>query len=199
MKKIIASTVAASAIAPLSNAQVFYYDIPDQTVTNADSFLLDFDTGSYAYGSLADYDVFFSFESANTEKPLTSGHGDSWRVMIDKDDAIRLNLGDEIDADIENEGIGIGGSIEGSGWDGDVGGNVAYVGYVNTFTDQEAWVGVDYNDAGNTMTITDFAYGAAGVQLTAGTAAIPEPAESAVLLALAAGSAALFSRRRLSA
>lgn len=197
--KTLATSAVFTALAPLSHAQVFVYDIPDQSIgLGSGTLLFDLDTGNYAINSLSGSDgsiVFTSVYGDNPEKPYFST-SNNWTAMSSDGYISRLAFGDDIDgatgsmgAYLENNGSG--------NWAND-GAGVAYVGMTNATTSQEAWLEIDYNDANNLLTLTRFAVGAAGQELTAGqTTAVPEPSKTAVLMALLAGSAALHRRRRI--
>ncbi len=80
-------------------------------------------------------------------------------------------------------------------WEGDTGAT-SYFAARNTTTSKEAWVAVEYNDAANTLDLISFAVADASDNITAGQTVVPEPSETAALMVLAAGSAAIYRKRQ---
>jgi hypothetical protein len=82
------------------------------------------------------------------------------------------------------------------------GGGSGYLGFsfLNGATDETnyGFVEINYNDDANTLELVRFAYDNTGAGILAGASltAVPEPSTTAAVMALVAGSAALFTARR---
>ncbi len=212
-KFMLASPVAAAAVGAASsaNAAVVYFNTADTTLSGPPN-VLNFGNINLAGGT---YD--------------TSTSGNSFRVGWTNTDAEKpslfTNANVEIAGDSSIFGIGAsrftdGQSIDagsaiwtngaryldspfgtGSGWqDGAPIDGYAGLRIVSGADYNYGWAALSYNDATNQLTITGFAFeSAVNTPILAGAGAIPEPADSALLLACGAAGLALYRRRRAEA
>lgn len=194
MKKSLLATAAASTVVIPAVAQVSFSI--NQTIGPASELYIDLETGAFGStaGSVPDFDVRVYFEAYEAETPAIQMSG-TWDLAFQSPGyALRYSFGDTLSfGTVSNLGY-----LEyygGGPWQGGTGGDVDYVAFRSAGTSRNAWMGIVYDDAGDTLTVQSFATAPDSVPLTAG-AAIPEPAEAGALMALLAGSAAVYNRRR---
>jgi hypothetical protein len=197
MKKTLLTAAAVSATIPMARAQVAYHEINQVITGGAGQLFIDLDTGTFANTFFSGSDFRFYFTSGNTENPQ-SVNG-LWETAQSGGYAARYTSG----AAMALTSMSSRGYFEynyedthSGNWQGDTGAATAYLGIKNWQDLREGWVGIRYNDAANTITVESFAWGQPSDNLTAGQVPVPEPAETAAVMALLAGSAALYHRRR---
>ena len=199
MRKLLLTAAAVSAAAPALRAQITFYDIPDQTITFGTALYLDFDGGStlWSNSDFAGRDVGFNFTGAEAPRAF----GGYWDLGQANDYLTRYAFGAEMSfaahqtpsyfEKIYDDGYGA--TEERGNWKNDAG-EIAYVGALNWSDNREAWVAVQYDDLAGTLKVLSFAVAPGSANMTAG--AVPEPAETAMFMALLAGGAAVYHRRR---
>lgn len=200
MKKLIISASAASTVVPAVLGQ--HYDIADQVLaTGSSSLYIDFDAGTFSSTSFAASDLRLYFGSGILDFPAANPEGD-WGVAVNSSGGSytrRYSYGASMDFSftktINSSILEVFGTGEWEGQDGSV---TSYLGLKNVADQREVWVGIRYNDAANTLTVESFAVAPGTADMLAGEipAAIPEPAEAGAVMALLAGSVAVFHRRR---
>ena len=202
MKHFLTKTIAAStAAAPLAHGAIVVTDV-NETIgiaeNSSETLFVDFSAGAFS-PTQDGHDISLFFAFSNSEKPSLNILNTSYAVAIPHDtfNLVRYNFGDSIDASYSsnsNAFFYFANENNNSGnWINDVGGSSGYVALQNTSTSKEIWIEIDYDDEADTLDVIRFAYADASDNITAGQ--VPEPAQSAALMALLAGSAALFSRR----
>lgn len=197
MKKLFSNVAIAVGVAPLAEGAITHYQISDQVLTPGDTLFIDFDNGAIQLnGTLpgaADIKLRFvnsSYQYINTQ------NASFWRVAADGSYfSVRYAYGAAMNlASVENLGYL---EFEGGGnWVGDTGATTAYLGLRDINDSREAWIGIRFNDAGDTITVTDFAVAPGADNMTAGLTPVPEPAATGAVMALLAGCAGLYHRRR---
>jgi len=199
MKHLLKKSLAvSSAVAPLAHGLIVPTDV-NITIGQTERLFIDFSTGetSTVSDSVTMQDASLGFEAQSSEKPQLSfintnytaaSYGGSTFVA-------KYNFGDGFDfsvpsyttiSNFENEGSG--------NWFNDTAGDIGYAALQNTSTDKEIWLAIDYDDTANTLKLISFAYADNADNVTAGQ--VPEPAETGALMALAAGSVALYRGRQ---
>lgn len=195
MKKTLLATAAVtvSATVPGVQAQVAHHQINQVITGGAGELFIDLDTGAFSNTFFSGSDFRFYFTSGNTERPQSvNGY---WETAQSGGYAARYTFG----AALGLTSMSSRGYLDENGdgnWDGDTGASTAYLGIRNWQNNREGWVGIRYNDTANTINVESFAWGQPSDNLTAGQVPVPEPAETAAVMALLAGSAALYHRRR---
>jgi len=159
-----------------AQAAIVYYDIPDQVLdadTGGDNpaIWFDFDAvtmnDAYQDNTFSGYDVVIGLYQG---KNPTFGTVGDWRVFIDVETGIpvqRFSYNEEINGSLAfSEGLvstSAGAGIidpeqyPDSDWYGDTGLETTYIGFANDVVQKQVWVGIRFNDATDTLTITDFA------------------------------------------
>jgi hypothetical protein len=195
MNKSLLVTAAASAVLPASAQTLFSIN---QTIGPASELYIDLETGSFGStaSSVPSFDVRVYFEAYEAETPAIQMVG-TWDMSYQAPGyAVRYNFGSTLSfSNLSNLGY-----LEyygGGPWQGGTGGGVDYVAFRSAGTSRNGWMGINYNDAGDTITVTSFATAPDSVSLTAG-AAVPEPAHAGLVMALLAGSTVVYQRRRRS-
>jgi hypothetical protein len=200
MKHLLKKSLAiSSAVAPLAHGIIVPIDA-NITIGTAERLYIDFSTGeaSTDQNAVTEQNVFLRFSTNNynangDEKPMLTISG-NYAAAGSPTYLTKYNLGAALDFTssatgapyFENNGTG--------NWVDDTAGDVGYVALRNTTTSKEAWLAIDYNDAANTLKLISFAVADASDDMVAGQ--VPEPAETGALMALAAGSAALYRSRK---
>jgi hypothetical protein len=204
MKKVTLTTSAAALVAAPSAFGVITTAVFNQELPNSTNYYLDLDGGTLSTSSL-NSEIGIEFYDGSNASGFGSGYHGKARVFqatlgsnvaffTDTSNFLaRFALGEQLDAPnaqssayTEDFGTGNG------GWGGFVG--TAYFGF-NRGSGQ-GWVELDYDGGFNgsgSIEVVSFAYNSDG-PLTAGQ--VPEPASTAAVAALLAGSAALYKRRR---
>ena len=193
MNKTLLVTAAASAALPAGAQTLFSVN---QTIGPASELYIDLETGSF--GSTASavpgFDMRVYFEAYEAETPVIQMVG-TWDLSsVSPGYAVRYSFGDTL-AFTTVSNLGYLEYYGGGPWQGGTGGGVGYVAVSSAGTSRIGWVGINYDDAGDTMTVESFATAPDSVSLTAG-AAVPEPAHAGVMMARLAGSAVVYQRRR---
>ncbi len=199
----VAGVAAALATGSEAQAQIVYHDIIDKTIPS-DATLGNLSPSwtpatPNAYAQQGQYLAFHFF--GNERPSVLAGGG--VEVLGSGGYLSKLSLSDTISS---SSSWGLASKLEffdTGPWNGSTGG-VNYIGFRLTSgaTDYNyGWVALSYNDAANTMTISEFAINSTLNQsITAGqTSAVPEPATSALLLAAGAAGLALYRRRKAAA
>ena len=203
MRKLLLTAAAVSAAAPALRAQITFYDIPDQTITGpGGAIFLDFDNGGYGFTSGAvpgfDHKIYFSSWRDGEEVQAV---GSPWQAARDAYYlAARYTFGAEMSfsRDASRSYLQRIYTYEDNvykygNWANDTG-TTTYLGSRNYLDNREAWIAIEYDDAANTLKVLSFAVAPGSANMTAG--AVPEPAETAVFMAMLAGGAAVYHRRR---
>ena len=198
MKKLVLSASAASTLVPAALGQ--HYDIADQVLaTGSSSLYIDFDAGTFSSTAFAASDIRVYFGAGNLEFPAVNPDG-NWGVAVNSSGGSytrRYNYGASLDftftKTVNSSILEVFGTGE---WEAQTGASTSYLGVKNLTDQREVWIGIRYNDAANSMTIESFAVAPGAANMSAGQVAIPEPAEAGALMALLAGSAAVYQRRR---
>jgi len=189
MKYTIAKSIAASSlIAPLANATISIV-VPNETITSTESLFVDFSTGTTSSVSGEPNDILFDF-AGNPEKPAISRYGE-YTIATTGNYVARYDAADALNFTNTTTSARFESDSPNGPW---AGGATGYAAVQNLVTSKEIWLHIDYDDANNTLTLLSFAYTDASDNMTAGQ--IPEPAQTAALMAVIAGSAAAFRRRR---
>ena len=193
--KLLAAAAVSASLTPSARAAISYFNIEDQVLTPDNTLFFDFDNGLFQLngGIPPEADVKIRFPTTEYQYINFQNNSD-WRIADNGSYySIRYLQGAAMDFNSLQMSAYI--EFENSGpWDGDTGVK-AYLGLRNTVDNREAWIGLLYNDALSSLTITDFAVAPGTDNLTAG--AVPEPMETGILMALLAGGAALYRRRSL--
>jgi hypothetical protein len=198
MKKSLIVTAAASTVTVLPASAQIVFSI-NQTIGPASELYIDLETGTFGStpGSVPGFDMRVYFEAYEAETPAIQMAG-TWDLAYQAPGfAVRYSFG----APLSFNNLSNLGYLEyyGTGpWQGGTGGGTDYVAIRSAGTSMNGWLGINYNDAGDTITVQSFATALDSVPLTAGQA-IPEPAEAGAIMALLAGSAAVYQRRRKAA
>ena len=191
MKHTIAKSIAASSlIAPLANATISIV-VPNETITAGESLYVDFSAGTTSNSSGGSDDIRLDFSSGESEKPAISSFG-NYRSAYAGSFVARYDAGDALNFTNTTSSVKFEYNDTGGPW---AGGAIGYAAVQNLVTSKEIWLHIDYNDVNDTLTLLSFAYADASDNITAGQQ-IPEPAQTAALMAVIAGSAAAFRRRR---
>jgi hypothetical protein len=198
MKHLVKKSLAvSSAVAPLAHGLIVPTDV-NITIGQTERLFIDFSTGetSTMSGSVTSQDASLGFDS-NSEKPELSFINTDYVAASSGGTqyVARYNFGETLDflnntsitsPHFEFAGIGP--------WKDDTAGNVGYAALQNTATSKEMWLAIDYDDTANTLKLISFAFANNTDNVTAGQ--VPEPAETGALMALAAGSVALYRSRK---
>lgn len=199
MKHLLKTSAAVSSIAaPFSHAIITSYtvDLDPIDLSNSDNKVyIDFSTGGASLSEGPNYDISIGSIFTNSEKPTASILNDDYAVAITGSYATRFSFGDALNFDSTFDTSAQLEASDSGVWEGDTGGQIGYLGFNNTTTSMEAWVAIDYDDTANTIDVLSFGVASASDNMTAGQA-VPEPSETAALMILAAGSAALYRRRK---
>jgi hypothetical protein len=211
-KMMLAAPVAAAAVSGASVAQgaIVYFDVsPDKTLSGA--------TGSFNIGNInlsgdGSYDTSFSgtrfaSEYITTEKPRIIGTnlqvayngtvGFATALTFFAEDAtINASSGSWTSAAYFDSNYS-------SGSNNDWRNGNPTTGFVGLRIDAGSgnynygWAQYVYNDVSNSLTLLDFAFeSSVNTAIVAGATAVPEPANTAMLLAAGAAGVAAFRRRR---
>ena len=193
MKKTLLTTAAATVAVPLAQGAITFHDLGDQTITPGVSLYIDMDSGTSSGSSFAGYDFYIFFENNET---LDIFDVSDWKSARTGAYTTRLSYGDSLAFSY----FGNAGYLENADtgyWQGDTGTETAYIAAQNISDLRKAWIGVRYDDENHSLVVESFAVGSDSDTLTAGMGApVPEPAETAAVMALLAGGAAAFHRRR---
>ncbi len=200
-KFILGSTLSGSCVGVGQSAIVSVdYSSSPILITTASFISIDFDTGFASTSVVSGEDARLSFAFGSGAKPQVIASGD-WRVPVTSSFAKRYALGDAIPDLLSSAATAaqLDSSVPvGSEWNQDSGAadGIGYLGLDNHATGNQAWIYINYSDTAplddsNTISLLGVGYNNAGT-LTAG--AVPEPSASA--LALLAGRALAFKRRR---
>jgi hypothetical protein len=215
-KMMLAAPVAAAAVSGASVAQgaIVYFDVsPDKTLSGGTG---SFDIGNISLSGNGSYstsaaDVRFTTNYSNSEKPrvttsgiqvATSGTVDEWNVasalsFFSEDTSISAS------ASLNWSSYGYFDSNNGVGTNTDWRNGNPTTGFVGLRIDAGSgnynygWAQYVYNDVSNSLTLLDFAFeSSVNTAIVAGATAVPEPANTAMLLAAGAAGVAAFRRRR---
>ena len=199
MKKLALSASAASTLIPVA-ALGQHYDISDQVLSlGASSLYIDFDAGTFSSTAFAASDIRVYFGAGNLEFPAVNPDG-NWGVAVNSSGGSytkRYTYGASLDftftKTVNSSILEVFGTGE---WEGQNGTTTSYLGVKNMVDQREAWIGIRYNDAANSMTIESFAVAPGSANMLAGHAPIPEPAQAGAVMALVAGAAVMYRRRQ---
>lgn len=222
MKRFLLTTTTVSAVVPVACAQVGYHEI-NQTIRATGSpreIYIDLDTGAFSNSTFSGAELSFAFIGAGTEKLKSISTG-GWYVAAGSPSSDPRYAYDSM---AKHFGTGDSGSVvvsvpRNSGYLENPDATTAfYKGYWDYFEPlpgflalensdgRKAWVRLDYNDTGhatpsrnNTLDVISFNVGSSGYDLHFGEVTptpVPEPAETAALMALVAGGVAVYHRRR---
>lgn len=197
MKHLLKKSLAvSSAVAPLAHGLIVPTDV-NITIGQTERLFIDFSTGetSTVSGSVTATDAILSFgEGFFAAKPRLSFSNADYQASADGNYVARYDFGAALNFDttvINNSDFGY--NSEGP-WHDDTAGNVGYAALQNTATSKEMWLAIDYDDPAKTLKLISFAFADTADDIVAGQ--VPEPAETGALMALAAGSVALYRRRK---
>jgi hypothetical protein len=198
MKHLVKKSLAvSSAVAPLAHGLIVPTDV-NITIGQTERLFIDFSTGetSTMSGSVTSQDASLGFGS-NSEKPELSFINTDYVAASSGGTqyVARYNFGETLDFLNNTSNTSPYFEFTGSGpWKDDTAGNVGYAALQNTATSKEMWLAIDYDDTANTLKLISFAFANNTDNVTAGQ--VPEPAETGALMALAAGSVALYRSRK---
>lgn len=200
MKKTGTVLIAASAsslIPTASFATIYSGSSLDTTISDAVTYLnLNVVTGLYETTTVSSNTNDFQFRlygemgGGATEKPYVTA-GNSWQVQYSGGYVERLDLNETLGGSFTTSAY-LKDHTSGE-WYNDAAGTIGYISILNSSTGVSGWIGIDYDDVANTITLDSYAIGTAGEITLAG---VPEPSQTAAIGALLAGSAVLYSRRR---
>jgi hypothetical protein len=199
MKHLVKKSLAvSSAVAPLAHGLIVPTDV-NITIGQTERLFIDFSTGetSTVSGSVTMQDASLGFEGSNSEKPELSFINTDYVAASSGGTqyVARYNFGETLDFLNNTSNTSPYFEFTGSGpWKDDTAGNVGYAALQNTATSKEMWLAIDYDDTANTLKLISFAFADTADDIVAGQ--VPEPAETGALMALAAGSVALYRRRK---
>ena len=208
MKKLLVSAAAISSALSTARGQITYVDpSPDAGISPGQSLYFDFDNGTYSTSSsLTGWDArirtyWASYYDYNVgsdiyrDESYAAGRN-GWEFAQTMGYASRLSAGaslafsdgvDWVFLETYNNGP----------WANDTGADTVFLGLKNDSSSMQAWIGVRYHDAADRFTLESFAIAPSSTGMTAGmVSAVPEPMETAAVMALLAGGAAAYHRRR---
>lgn len=207
------SALAVAALAPHANAKIVGADL-NFTLTPSDVVYLDFDNTlghGYLHTNNADGNE-FEVGFFGAERPYFRSR--SATTLIDSDYfyfygylANQLSDGMTISSSRPMQGANLAAKLEvddyyGSTFWGGGGTSSGFLGFsfLNGATNETnyGFVEINYNDDADALELVRFAYDNTGAGILAGASltAVPEPSTTAAVMALVAGSAALFTARR---
>lgn len=211
------SALAAAALAPDASAAIVGDDL-NFTVTTSDVVYLDFDNTlghGYLHPNNEDGNEFeVGFRNGNSERPYFRSRSGTTAVVGSE---MYFWFGNkrtayDLSADTSIDELSLLGSqnqaayLEWTYYYSDMGpwtgGGSGFLGFsfLNGTTNETnyGFVEINYNDTANTLELVRFAYDNTGAGILAGASltAVPEPSTTAAVMALVAGSAALFTARR---
>jgi len=197
---LAAPLAAAGAALPAAKGDIIYAPFNGgANITINTSQVVFFDVGNgvanATSSSGANYDFGLYFSSANAAQPRivkSSGDGLAYTGTLFAY-AQKFSSGSPIDGSSFTVGPSLYLSKNGHGpWAAD--GTVGYLG-VQVQGSDFGWIEVSYN-TDSTLTLISAAYDNTGAPIAAGATSVPEPAESAALAALLAGSLLAFKARQ---
>ena len=198
MKHLVKKSLAvSSAVAPLAHGLIVPTDV-NITIGQTERLFIDFSTGetSTVSGSVTMQDASLGFEGSNSEKPELSFISTDYAAASSggTNFVARYNFGETLDFSTPSNTSPLFEDAGDGPWINDTAGNVGYAALQNTATSKEMWLAIDYDDTANTLKLISFAFADTADDIVAGQ--VPEPAETGALMALAAGSVALYRRRK---
>ena len=199
MKKLLLGAAAVSASISAAKAQINYVDIPDQTLASGEGIYFDFDGGTASSFLTAYSDFRIYFGGGDTVRAETAVYGGVWQVATSVSRAARYVYG----ASLAFSGLQSSAEFTygtAGQWVDDPGTDTAFLAVQNATDFRKVWIGVKFSDADNEVTVESFGVAPQSVALKAGEgmAPVPEPAETAAVMALLAGAAAMYRRRQRS-
>lgn len=212
-----AAPIALAAL-PAAHAQIVYTNPADVTMdySSGKFIYIDMGTGgsqgtmvlgtpSWQNNNVApiaspSFYLFFRYNNNNPEWSAnnTSIFDGNNLVVANNNDVRDLSYGSLIDGTTTTRGnYAILAGVYNSGTTEWTPGTTGYIGVQFDMSTSPlfGWVHMSYN-ADKSITVYDFAYNASGGGIAAGAGAVPEPASSAAIAGLLAGTALLFAKRR---
>ena len=200
MNRALLTAAAAVGALPVAQGAISFHDIADVTLDSAGEHLyFDFDAETVSTSYTVEYDFYFNKKNDGRMYLFGINDWDTAGTLIGSSFIpYRYSLHDGLAFSSTAGVLHFNSNNEGP-WHGDAGSETKYVALRNSNDGREAWIGVRYNDTAGSLVIESFALGGPSDNMTAGQTAVPEPAETAMLMALLAGGAAAWNRRRKTA
>ncbi len=193
MKHLIKTTAVISSLAPLSQAIISVHTITLDSIISGQAIFVDFSNGIADNSTTFNDDI--SLQFGGSEKPRVQFSNNNYSIADNGGYIARYSFGSDLNFTNPITATRYFERSNAGPWEGDTGGT-SYFAVKNTTTSKEAWVAIQYNDAANTLDLISFAVADASDNITAGQTVVPEPAETAALMVLVAGSAALYRKRQ---
>lgn len=197
--RVVLSTavMAAAAAAPASGAITHF--IPESPLTlpyGSSELFFSLTTGSVSQATTGDEEYRLFYSDGLTVKPKIMGFGGNHISITPYGYATYFAEGATIGSETTPyQGVVVDINFLHSAYSDWASGTRGFMGLiVDAGTDPKyGWAEIEF-ETNNTLTLYGFAYEDSGAPITAG--AVPEPATVGLLAALAAGSAAVYARRR---
>ncbi len=141
----------------------------------------------------------FGFAFGGPEALFISGNANiPWNLALTSEGkARRFSFGDTLDFSMSAPGWKEADNVNNnSTWSGSEAGQTYYLALQNPTLSKDAWIALEYDDLGDKLTILSWAVAPSSMNMTAGQTPVPEPAETAAVMALLAAGAAVWRKRR---
>ena len=196
MKHLLKKSLAvSSAVAPLAHAVIVPTNV-DTMINLGETLFIDFSTGEASTDNelVTMADGWLTFGVGHSEKPLLQFSNADYQASTNGNYVARYDFGAALNFDTTRINSSYFEFNRNGPWNADTAGNVGYAALQNTATSKEMWLAIDYVDTAKTLKLISFAFADTADDIVAGQ--VPEPAETGALMALAAGSVALYRSRK---